>query len=94
MLKNKADKMPEGPTEKQMREVSMHLVAIVTNAAGKSFTATMKTPEAYSFTAKLALEVALRTDGGFAKQGFQTPAMVFGPDFVTEFAGVERVDVI
>ncbi|MCF6293884.1 MAG: saccharopine dehydrogenase NADP-binding domain-containing protein [Robiginitomaculum sp.] len=94
ILKSKADKMPEGPSEKQMREVSMHLVAIATNAAGKSVTATMKTPEAYSFTAKLALEIALRTDGGFAKQGFQTPAMVFGSNFVTEFAGVERKDVV
>jgi short subunit dehydrogenase-like uncharacterized protein len=77
-----------------MREVSMHLVAIATNAAGKSVTATMKTPEAYSFTAKMALEIALRTDGDCAKQGFQTPAMVFGSDFVIEFAGVERKDVI
>lgn len=94
ILKGRADKMPEGPTVKQMQEVSMYLVATATNAVGKSFTATMKTPEAYSFTAKLALEIALRTQKNGGQKGFQTPAMVFGSDFVTEFAGVKRKDVI
>ncbi len=73
-----------------MQTGQMNVVAIATNAAGKKVSATLQTPEGYSFTAVMALEIARRSSSGEAKPGYQTPSLVFGADFVMEFDGVSR----
>jgi len=40
-----------------------------------------------------AWDIAKRTIAGDARAGFQTPSKVFGPDYILEFEGVERVDL-
>jgi short subunit dehydrogenase-like uncharacterized protein len=52
----------------------------------------LRTPEAYTFTARASLAAVERVLAGAAPAGFQTPASAFGPDFVLEIEGVERDD--
>jgi short subunit dehydrogenase-like uncharacterized protein len=49
-------------------------------------------PESYDWTVQTALAVAAKVLNGIAVPGFQTPAMVFGADFVLECSGVKRSD--
>ncbi|WP_435184698.1 saccharopine dehydrogenase family protein [Halobellus sp. EA9] len=53
----------------------------------------LRTPETYRFTAASALLALERVLDGDASPGYQTPASAFGPDFVLELPGVERIDV-
>ncbi len=93
ILKRQMDKIPEGPTEAQMRDGQMIVIAIASNAAGKTIKASLQTPEAYAFTAKMAVDIAQRVMDGAAKLGYQTPSLVFGADYVTGFDGVSRKDM-
>jgi short subunit dehydrogenase-like uncharacterized protein len=58
--------------------------------SGQQVTARLSGPEAYDFTALTALAVARRALAGEVRPGFQTPAGVYGPDFVLEIPGVKR----
>ncbi|PHR62451.1 MAG: saccharopine dehydrogenase [Robiginitomaculum sp.] len=93
VLKRQMDKIPEGPTEAQMRDGQMTVIAIASNAAGKTVRARLQTPEAYSFTAKMAIDIAQRVVDGAAQPGYQTPSLVFGADYVTGFDRVSRMDI-
>ncbi len=54
--------------------------------------ARLRTPEAYSCTAATATAVAARVLSGDLEPGFQTPARVYGPDFILSVPGVARED--
>jgi short subunit dehydrogenase-like uncharacterized protein len=64
-----------------------------TDEDGNRVAARLRTPDTYDVTARTAVEAARRTVAGEVSAGFQTPASAFGPDFITEFAGVEREDL-
>jgi short subunit dehydrogenase-like uncharacterized protein len=55
--------------------------------------ARLYTPEAYDFTGTTAAAVAARVVAGDFEPGFQTPARVFGANFVLGFDGVSREDL-
>jgi short subunit dehydrogenase-like uncharacterized protein len=67
-------------------------VAEVEDATGRRVRARLRTPEAYTFTCTTALAILERVLAGDVEPGFQTPARVYGPDFVLPFAGVSRED--
>lgn len=85
--------LPEGPSEVERARVEMILVAEATDAAGHKVRARLRTPEAYSFTGVTAAAVAARVLAGDLELGFQTPARVYGPDFVCGFDRVHREDL-
>lgn len=62
------------------------------DATGQHVSARLRTPEGYHLTAQTALALAERALAGQVVPGFQTPSRLCGPDFILEFAGVERVD--
>ena len=64
----------------------------VWDATGQRASARLRTPEGYHLTAQTALTLAERALAGQVLPGFQTPSRLCGPDFILEFAGVERVD--
>lgn len=82
-----------GPTEEQRRNGFSLIVGEARNDAGGSVSSRLKTPEGYSLTALATVEIMRRILAGDLKPGFQTPSLVYGPDFILGFEGVERVDL-
>lgn len=85
--------VPEGPGEFERAQRSGIIVAEVEDASGRRKRARLRTPEAYTFTVMTAIAIAKRALRGDIERGFQTPARVYGPDFVLSFAGVAREDL-
>ncbi len=79
-----------GPND-TVRDKALSLIwAKVSNAKGKSVTATMQCPEAYSLTAYTILLIAQKIIHGHFKAGYQTPASAYGEDLIMEIPGVSR----
>lgn len=74
--------MPEGPSERERRELRGHLVAEATSAGGELARARLDTPSGYQLTMLAGVEIARRTLAGGARPGYQTPATAFGADLV------------
>jgi short subunit dehydrogenase-like uncharacterized protein len=91
-LKAWAELLPEGPGESERDAKTMVIVADAEDGDRHAI-ARLRTPEAYTFTAMTAPAIAQRVLAGDIEPGFQTPARVYGPDFVLGFAGVVREDV-
>jgi len=92
-LKASAELMPFGPTTAERAASRMVIVAEAFDANGRTVSARMQTPEAYTFTAVTAAALAERALRGDVEIGFQTPARVYGPDLALSFAGVVREDL-
>jgi len=88
-----ADLLPEGPSEAERSWRQMAVVAEATDRHGRTARARVRTPEAYTFTGRSAAVIAQRVLRGDCEVGFQTPARVYGPDFVLGFADVVREDL-
>ena len=87
------DMLPEGPTAEQRRSRRMTIVAEAEDAGGRRVASRLRTPESYTFTGVTAPCIAERVVRGDLEVGFQTPARVYGPDFVLGFDSVEREDL-
>jgi short subunit dehydrogenase-like uncharacterized protein len=85
--------MPEGPNAFERARHRAVIVAQVEDRAGHVTTSRLHTPEAYSFTALSGAAIARRVLAGDWQAGFETPARVYGADFVLGFGGVTREDV-
>jgi len=92
-LKMHADLLPEGPTEAQRAGVKMVIVAEAEDARGRRVCSRLHTPQAYTFTGTTAPAIARRVLQGDVECGFQTPARVYGADFVLTLPEVRREDV-
>jgi short subunit dehydrogenase-like uncharacterized protein len=92
-LKRRVEKLPPGPTDAERAAGHAILVGEAVNAAGASVVSRLRTPEGYSLTALTSLEIVRRVLAGEVKPGFQTPAGLFGADFITGIAGCSREDV-
>jgi len=92
-LKACADMLPEGDSAEQRAAAAMVIVVEADDGAGRRACARLRTPEAYTFTGITAAAIAQRVLSGDIEVGFQTPARVYGPDFVLSLAGVSREDL-
>lgn len=92
-LKACADLLPEGPSPEERAANAMVIVAEVEDDAGRTAAARLTTPEAYTMTAMTAPAIARRVLAGDHEIGFQTPARVYGPDFVLGFPEVMREEL-
>jgi short subunit dehydrogenase-like uncharacterized protein len=81
---------PPGPSPEQNQNGFSLLIAEAENEKGEQVRVKLRTPESYWFTAVTSLGIVERILAGDLKVGFQTPSMVYGPDFVMTFDGVER----
>lgn len=81
---------PPGTTD--TASYRMTVVAECSDGNGRTVRARLTTPEAYELTGVTAAAIAARVASGEAEPGFQTPARLFGADFVLGFAGVRRED--
>lgn len=83
----------KGPMPEQNRTGRVIVCGMVEDAQGRRAVTRLYTPEAYWTTALAALAAVEKTLGGGAAPGFQTPAKVFGADFILGLEGVRREDV-
>ena len=82
LMKSCAELLPAGPTDAERAASQTVVVAEAEDAQ-----------EAYTFTGTCGPAVAARVLDGDFEPGFQTPARVYGPDFVLGFRGVQREDL-
>jgi short subunit dehydrogenase-like uncharacterized protein len=87
------DKKVTGPSEEMRETGRVHLWGEAKNAAGRTVTSTIETPEGYRFTAVSAVTSVERILEGKVPPGAWTPSKAFGPDFVTELPGVVAGEV-
>jgi short subunit dehydrogenase-like uncharacterized protein len=87
------EKRVTGPTPEQRETARVYLWGEARNAAGRTATATLETPEGYRFTAVSAVTSVERVLAGKVQPGAWTPSRAFGADFVTELPGVVAGEV-
>jgi len=81
------------PSEAQRAGRRAIVVVEVEDARGRVFRSRLETPEVYGFTVETSLAIVARVLRGDLEPGFQTPARVYGADFVVGFRGVIRKDL-
>ena len=86
-------KLPEGPSESDRIANHSKILAEATDSSGRSFRASLSTPDAYNFTAHSALEIASRITAMPTALGLVTPFQAFGADFVLSLPGCSRTDI-
>lgn len=84
---------PAGPSPEARQSGKCLVWAEVSDGQGQCLAARLITPEAYQLTAQTALRAAEKILAGMTQPGFQTPARLFGADFILEFDGVARYDL-
>jgi len=72
----------DGPTEKEREASPYHAAVAVTAEDGTTTHAVLHTVNGYTFTGLASAEAAGKVLAGVAKPGFQTPALLFGNDFI------------
>jgi short subunit dehydrogenase-like uncharacterized protein len=83
----------DGPTAEQRGKSRGVVLAEAESKDGARKKARLDTPEGYTLTAMTAVEIARRALRGEGEAGFQTPARVYGADFILGFPGVSRRDL-
>ena len=91
-LKRRIQAGPPGPTDEERDRGRTYLWGEVDDGAGRRMVSRLRGPEGYTFTMLTALAAMIRVLAGDAPPGYQTPSLAYGPDFVLEVPGVERVD--
>lgn len=81
--------LPDGPTKEQREATPYHAAAKVTAQDGTISRAVLHTVNGYTFTGLASAEAAARVLRGITQPGFQTPAVVFGNDFVRAIQSTE-----
>lgn len=74
--------LTDGPTEEQRKAAPYHAAVKVTAEDGTVTHAVLHTVNGYTFTGLASVEAARKVLAGIAVPGFQTPAVIFGNDFV------------
>lgn len=91
-FRNYASLLPAGPTESERASQRCRII-VEAESSDRTVRSRLETPEAYEFTAATATRIVQEVLNGSRRAGFQTPAMLFGPDFVMDFEGVTREDL-
>lgn len=89
LLQRGVERWMDDPSAEARRRGRTRVWASVRDDAGKRRSARLTGPEAYTFTARTAVEAAGRVMDGTAPPGFQTPSTAFGASFVAGIEGVE-----
>ncbi len=84
---------PAGPSDEARARAHTLVWGEATDAAGQRVESRLRTPEGYTLTAMTSLEIARHALAGEARPGYQTPAGLFGADFICQFPNVTRTDV-
>jgi saccharopine dehydrogenase (NAD+, L-lysine-forming) len=91
LLKRLVEQRRDGPTAEERQHGRTVVWASARGEGGVPTTVRLRGPEAYTFTARAAVNAIERVLGGTAPPGYQTPSTAFGADFVLDVSGVERI---
>jgi short subunit dehydrogenase-like uncharacterized protein len=83
---------PPGPSDEERARGRTYLWGEVEDGQGRRLVSRLRGPEGYTFTMLTALAAMTHVLNSDAPPGYQTPSLAYGPDFVLEVPGVERVD--
>ncbi|MBI3800643.1 MAG: saccharopine dehydrogenase NADP-binding domain-containing protein [Deltaproteobacteria bacterium] len=93
ILKAQVELLPEDPSDEERAGRKRVIVAEAKDRSGRRAISRLQVPESYTFTARSAVAIAKKVLQGEFKPGFQTPARVYGADFVRSLAGVVLEDL-
>jgi len=93
LLRATIQTLPKDPPADR-RRAGCAIVAEAEDRAGRRVSSRLHTPDQYTFTADAALTLVERVLAGELSAGFQTPARVYGADFVLALDGVTREDLV
>lgn len=85
--------LPEGPSQSERIGHRSTIWAVAIDCSGRSFRASLSTPDAYDFAANSALEISSRISSLPTAVGLVTPSQAFGADFVLSLPGCSRMDI-
>lgn len=94
LLKSLVNLFVKGPEEEKRRRASAIFIGEATNQSGGRAITKLTTPEGYTCTALTSVEIMKRILNGDFKTGFQTPSLAYGANFITQFNGVKRENLI
>jgi short subunit dehydrogenase-like uncharacterized protein len=93
LLRAGARILPVGPDDDAREDARQVIVAEAEDSWRGKTSARLTTPDGYGFTAQACVAIAERVLSGDHEPGFQTPAGLFGADFVLGLEGARRDDV-
>lgn len=94
ILKSLVNLFVKGPEEEKRRRASAIFIGEATNQNGGRAVTKLTTPEGYTCTALTTVEIMKHILDGDFKTGFQTPSLAYGSNFITQFNGVKRENLI
>jgi short subunit dehydrogenase-like uncharacterized protein len=83
-----------GPNEEKRRRGFAIFIGEVTDRHRGHALSKLTAPEGYTCTALTTVEIMKRILNNEYKIGFQTPSLAYGADFITQFDGVKREDIL
>ena len=93
LLRASAQFVPAEPDRETREDARQVIVAEVEDSWRGKTAARLTTPDGYAFTAQACVAIAAQVLQGRHEPGFQTPAGLFGADFVLGLEGARRDDV-
>ena len=94
LLQSLVNVLVKGPSQERRRGASAVFIGEATNQSGGRAVTKLTTPEGYTCTALTTVEIMKRILNGDLKPGFQTPSLAYGANFITQFIGVKRENLI
>lgn len=85
--------LPPGPTPAARSRERRTIVVEAEDDGGRIVASRLHTPDAYTATALVAAEIAVRVLEGGARPGFHTPAGLWGAELVSRLPGFVREDL-
>jgi len=92
LLRRTVRLLPPGPSRRGLASGHVEVWARARDGAGARAEVRLHGPEAYAFTARSAVAVLHRIEGGDAPTGFRTPVTAYGTALASDIEGVE-IDV-
>ncbi len=93
IMKSVIDAFPSGPSEENRKRGLAIIIGEATDGKGGRARARLQTPDGYSLTAQTTIEIMKRIFLSELKPGFQTPSLVYGPDFILQFPNTKLEDL-
>jgi short subunit dehydrogenase-like uncharacterized protein len=83
-----------GPTEERRKNASVSFVGEAIDQSRRRVISKLITPEGYTCTALTTVAILKRILNNEFKIGFQTPSIAYGTDFILQFRGVRRENLL
>jgi short subunit dehydrogenase-like uncharacterized protein len=92
LIKKRIDAAPAGPDDQARAAAYLDFWGEARAADGQTAVSRVRTPDGYTLTARMSLNIAKKICSGQHTPGFQTPSTAYGKDLILEMPGTERID--